>query len=96
MGSPGGYAFRMIVSPPEKGSFPLDHFLECQTTVDAYKTCLSEHNNAAAYCHSLAKAYLQCRMDHGLMAKENLDNLGFAKGPPLAVSPHTFSTPPSI
>jgi hypothetical protein len=33
----------------------------------------------SASCHHLAKDYLQCRMDKGLMAKENLDNLGFAK-----------------
>lgn len=33
----------------------------------------------SASCHHLAKAYLQCRMDKGLMAKEDLNNLGFAK-----------------
>jgi hypothetical protein len=35
----------------------------------------------SAACHHLAKNYLQCRMDKGLMAQENLDNLGFAKPP---------------
>lgn len=37
------------------------------------------HDNLSAPCHHLAKNYLQCRMDKGLMAKENLDTLGFAK-----------------
>ncbi|KAI9851878.1 MAG: Cytochrome c oxidase assembly protein cox19 [Vezdaea acicularis] len=28
-------------------------------------------------CRMLAKAYLQCRMDHNLMAKDEFKNLGF-------------------
>lgn len=39
--------------------------------------CLSQNDNMSASCHHIAKDYLQCRMDKGLMAQENLDNLGF-------------------
>lgn len=34
----------------------------------------------SAPCHALAKDYLQCRMDKGLMAQEDLNSLGFGKG----------------
>ena len=30
-------------------------------------------------CRELSKNYLQCRMDHQLMAEENLDDLGFSE-----------------
>jgi len=29
-------------------------------------------------CRKMSKEYLQCRMDHQLMAEENLDELGYA------------------
>lgn len=28
-------------------------------------------------CRELSKAYLKCRMDHGLMERDKLENLGF-------------------
>ncbi|KAI9790664.1 MAG: Cytochrome c oxidase assembly protein cox19 [Piccolia ochrophora] len=30
-------------------------------------------------CRQLAKAYLQCRMDHNLMLRDDFKNLGFAE-----------------
>ena len=73
------YPISCLPFSPSQGSFPLDHFLECQEHVDLYKACLSSHNNESAHCHHLAKNYLQCRMDKGLMMKEDLNDLGFAK-----------------
>lgn len=40
---------------------------------------MRDNVNKAAYCQDFAKVYLQCRMNHGLMAQENLDHLGFAR-----------------
>lgn len=79
MGAPGGYANRVLIYPPEKGSFPLDHFKECQDATTNYQQCLKQNQNLSAPCHTLAKQYLECRMDKGLMAKEDLAHLGFAK-----------------
>ncbi|WZH39559.1 mitochondrial copper ion transporter [Fusarium acuminatum] len=33
-------------------------------------------------CRDLAKAYLSCRMDKNLMARDEFKNLGFAEPPP--------------
>ena len=64
-------------TPPEKGSFPLDHEGECKKPFLKYMVCLSENKNAAASCKVLAKEYLSCRMERNLMAKEEWDKLGF-------------------
>ena len=40
---------------------------------------MRENGNKSAYCQEFAKSYLQCRMDHGLMAREDLNHLGFAR-----------------
>lgn len=34
---------RMAVSPPDKGSFPLDHFHECEEHAVLYNACLDKH-----------------------------------------------------
>ena len=51
--------------PPDKGSFPLDHFGECSEPKKAYMACLKEHGMQAQSeaCRILSAAYLQCRMD---------------------------------
>mmetsp|Transcript_3434 Transcript_3434/g.13878 ORF Transcript_3434/g.13878 Transcript_3434/m.13878 type:complete len:119 (-) Transcript_3434:39-395(-) len=66
--------------PPEKGVFPLDHFAECKEGMRKYVACLKEHGNNGAdrECRALAKGYLQCRMDHQLMAEQDLDQLGYS------------------
>merc|ERR1712235_89129 len=57
---------RQITFPPQKGSFPLDHFKECD-----------EHYKNYMKCRHLTKAYLECRMSNNLMQKEELSKLGF-------------------
>ncbi|KAG7257754.1 hypothetical protein CRUP_028770 [Coryphaenoides rupestris] len=63
--------------PPDKGSFPLDHFGECKAFKDAFMTCLSANRFDNSKCRLQSKDYLQCRMDNQLMAKEPFEKLGF-------------------
>ena len=50
-------------------SSPYQKYLEC------LKGEKQQHNK----CRELSKDYLQCRMDNELMAKENLDEMGFSE-----------------
>lgn len=65
--------------PPDKGSFPLDHFGECSEAKAKYMGCLKDHgmHADAEECRQLSAAYLQCRMDTKLMAREKMTKLGF-------------------
>jgi len=65
--------------PPDKGSFPLDHFKECSDAKAQYMTCLKAHGmrTDVEECRRLSAAYLQCRMDTQLMAPQQIDRLGF-------------------
>ncbi|SPO28675.1 related to COX19 - Cytochrome c oxidase assembly protein [Ustilago trichophora] len=65
------------VSPPERGSFPLDHEGECKSVMQEYMNCIKYNKNDNGKCRHLSKAYLQCRMDKGLMEHDEMDNLGF-------------------
>ncbi|EWC48403.1 cytochrome c oxidase assembly protein COX19 [Drechslerella stenobrocha 248] len=68
-------------TPPERGSFPLDHDGECQPVMKDYLACLKKvRGNNDPECRTLAKAYLKCRMDHNLMARDSFKNLGFHDG----------------
>jgi cytochrome c oxidase assembly protein subunit 19 len=50
--------------PPDKGSFPLDHYADCKDNMKLYMNCIREHaNQFTDACKQQAKAYLQCRMD---------------------------------
>jgi hypothetical protein len=40
-----------------------------------YMSCLKESNDAHHKCKDLSRDYLQCRMDHKLMAKEDLNHV---------------------
>ncbi len=64
-------------TPPERGSFPLDFNGECKEFVQAYLQCLRNNKNDAIICKPLSKNYLKCRMDKGLMEKEEFIKLGF-------------------
>ncbi|XP_021001246.1 cytochrome c oxidase assembly protein COX19 [Parasteatoda tepidariorum] len=64
-------------SPPDKGSFPLDHDGECKRQMLKYLLCLNRQNNSNEECRHLAKDYLQCRMEKNLMAHEEWEKLGF-------------------
>ena len=68
--------------PPDKGSFPLDHYGECTEPKKLYMQCLREHAMATQSdeCRELSAAYLKCRMDRELMAKEDLGRLGLSRG----------------
>ena len=62
--APGGAPAKQLPpKPPDRGSFPLDHFRECSGSKKTYILCLKEHDMQAEDCRHLAGAYLQCRMD---------------------------------
>lgn len=63
---------------PEKGSFPLDHLGECNSLAEMYTACLREHDGVTTACKAIARQYLQCRMETGLMAQEDLSALGMS------------------
>ncbi|KAI1630122.1 hypothetical protein EDD37DRAFT_83070 [Exophiala viscosa] len=78
-GAPGGGAVNVKPSPPERGSFPLDHDAECKHLISSYLRCLRRQNPPGRNneeCRVLAKDYLNCRMEKGLMAKDEWSNLG--------------------
>jgi len=64
-------------TPPEKGSFPLDHLGECKQVMHRYLKCIHENSRVARNCTEISKEYLNCRMDKELMEKEDLSKLGF-------------------
>ena len=66
-----------LVAAPERGSFPLDHEGDCKSVVQDYLGCVKSQRGDNARCRDLARMFLQCRMDHGLMAKDDFKNLGF-------------------
>jgi CHCH domain len=66
-------------SPPEKGSFPLDHDGQCKRLMLKYMQCLRSNNDNNSLCRDESKSYLQCRMDHNLMAKEEFSKLGYSQ-----------------
>jgi cytochrome c oxidase assembly protein subunit 19 len=65
------------LTPPDKGSFPLDHSGVCKDSSKAFLSCLKQYEAESMKCRHLSKEFLKCRMENGLMAKENLDDLGF-------------------
>ncbi|KAL9939259.1 hypothetical protein V8E36_002072 [Tilletia maclaganii] len=67
----------VTLSPPEFGSFPIDHDGECKDAMKAYMTCLKSNRMDNGQCRALSKQYLECRMAKGLMEKHDLGNLGF-------------------
>ncbi|QUC20352.1 uncharacterized protein UV8b_04593 [Ustilaginoidea virens] len=67
-------------TPPQRGSFPLDHDGECRHVMTKYLACLKGvRGRNDDECRNIAKAYLTCRMDRNLMARDELKNLGFAE-----------------
>ncbi|KAJ1638171.1 hypothetical protein T492DRAFT_945410 [Pavlovales sp. CCMP2436] len=78
--------------PPDKGSFPLDHSSECKASMEDYMRCLKANSNESFRCREQSAAYLSCRMDRNLMARESLVGLGYrqmdtAPSPALAAEP---------
>ncbi|KAJ4476589.1 hypothetical protein J3R30DRAFT_3291791 [Lentinula aciculospora] len=66
------------VSPPDRGSFPLDHYAECKQQMMLYINCLKTNSSTSTACRELSKEYLHCRMDRGLMQQEEWESLGLA------------------
>lgn len=69
---------KQVVQPPQRGIFPLDHFRECSDPMEKYVQCLKDNREKHHLCRDMSREYLQCRMDRGLMASENLDEMGFS------------------
>lgn len=66
---------KQIVKPPQRGIFPLDHDGDCKARMKEYLGCLESEKSSHYKCRELSRAYLQCRMDANLMAKEDLDGV---------------------
>ncbi|KAL3488112.1 hypothetical protein BJX62DRAFT_212507 [Aspergillus germanicus] len=76
-GGPGGGVTPVKPTPPERGSFPLDHDGECKHLIQNYLKCLKLQRGVNdEECRKLAKGYLACRMDKNLMAPDDFKNLG--------------------
>lgn len=68
-------------NPPARGSFPLDHDAECQPLMKQYLRCLKTARGVnSPECRELSKGYLNCRMERGLMAPDEMKNLGYGEG----------------
>ncbi|KAJ8595241.1 hypothetical protein M405DRAFT_783496 [Rhizopogon salebrosus TDB-379] len=63
-------------SPPDRGSFPLDHEGECKEQMMQYMDCLRKNSSASTPCRVVSKQYLDCRMTKGLMERDEWKNLG--------------------
>jgi cytochrome c oxidase assembly protein subunit 19 len=63
--------------PPIQGSFPLDHDGDCKKQMLEYMLCIRKENNNNSKCRVQAKEYLNCRMDHNLMEKRDLNLFGY-------------------
>jgi cytochrome c oxidase assembly protein subunit 19 len=64
---------------PELGAFPLDHFRECKHEVQEYYKCLEQNDRITPMCRDQVRAYLECRMDRGLMNKMDVEKFGIPK-----------------
>ncbi|KAF8858115.1 hypothetical protein BDZ45DRAFT_704901 [Acephala macrosclerotiorum] len=79
-GGPGGLQGSQKPTPPERGSFPLDHDGECKDVMMNYLSCIKKAKGMNdPECRLFAKSYLGCRMDNNLMAKDEFKNLGFGE-----------------
>jgi cytochrome c oxidase assembly protein subunit 19 len=75
--NPGNSLKALRTTPPERGSFPLDHFGDCKDEMTKYMKCLKlVGNENAPNCRLLAKSYLRCRMDNELMDRVDWRDLG--------------------
>ncbi|UKK00678.2 hypothetical protein MACK_000752 [Theileria orientalis] len=72
-----GVSKRIKPTPPDRGSFPLDHEGLCKNSSEKYLECIKSFNGNSTNCRSLASAYLKCRIENGLLHDEPLTNLGF-------------------
>ena len=80
----------LFITPPLKGSFPLDHDGVCGSFVKEYLECLKKSRRVLAQeddndnakvsdqdiCREWIKEYFDCRMRNGLMEREEWARLG--------------------
>ncbi|KAM0481507.1 hypothetical protein ACHAPE_003473 [Trichoderma viride] len=86
-GSPGALP-QTRPTPPQRGSFPLDHDGECKKAMTSYLACMKKVRGVNEdECRNLAKAYLSCRMDRNLMLRDEFKNLGYQEPGPPAKAP---------
>ena len=64
---------------PELGAFPLDHLRECKSEIAEYYRCLEAEEFLAPKCREFVTKYLTCRMERGLMAKQDMKKFGIPK-----------------
>lgn len=76
-GAPGNFSPRISKIPPDKGSFPIDHDHACRDFMINFLKCLKTNYFDNESCRAYSQDYLRCRMENGLMAKEDWDKLGF-------------------
>ena len=73
--------FNMAKSPkaiaPLKGSFPLDKQGKCREHFMSYMTCLKANEGSNHKCRTVAGEYFKCRMENGLMEREDLQKIGY-------------------
>lgn len=50
MSTPGTGRTKPSITPPDKGSFPLDHFKECEHLVEKYIRCVNKHQLMPKRC----------------------------------------------
>ncbi|CDK28158.1 unnamed protein product [Kuraishia capsulata CBS 1993] len=75
--NPGNKLNAWKPTPPDRGSFPLDHFGDCTEQMKKYLACLKiVRNENAPNCRLLAKGYLECRMQNELMDRVKWSELG--------------------
>lgn len=68
-----------MAKAPDRGSFPLDHFHECDVEAKNYSDCVVKHQLIPKRCRDYQVRYLECRMKSGLMEHEEMSKLGFVE-----------------
>ncbi|TCD60979.1 Cytochrome c oxidase assembly protein cox19 [Steccherinum ochraceum] len=80
-GRPPSISRELGVNPPDRGSFPLDHYGECKEYMKSYLNCLRKNSSTSTPCRHLNREYLDCRMSNGLMDRDDWKNLGLSNLP---------------
>ncbi|KIP03519.1 hypothetical protein PHLGIDRAFT_110785 [Phlebiopsis gigantea 11061_1 CR5-6] len=97
-GRPPSISTGFSPAPPDRGSFPLDHYGECKEYMSVYLDCLRKNSSNSTPCRPLNRNYLDCRMNKGLMDRDDWKNLGLsnlAGDTPKSGPPTSTSNPPS-
>ncbi|KAH9487070.1 Cytochrome c oxidase assembly protein COX19 [Psilocybe cubensis] len=51
---------------------------ECKDKMQQYMACLKQNGSTSTPCRNLSKEYLDCRMNKGLMERDEWKNLGLS------------------